>query len=259
MNASVKRFDTLLTARRLGAVVVLLAAWQLVVTLNIAPSMMPGVWQVFTAVFEVLFSSTFWGALARTMTAALSGWAIAAVIGIVFGLIIGAIPPVERALSVIIDFCRAFPVVALMPVVIMLLGTNIQMQILIVMLSCLWPVLVQAIYGSRRMESAVSDTVQVFRIPPLLRFRKVMLPAALPFIATGLRISASIAILSAVSVEVISQTPGVGRQITIAQELAQWDVAFAYLFFAGLIGWGIAAGLAALEKSLLKWNRLSDD
>ncbi len=259
MNTSTRRFDIMLAVRRIVAVVVLLALWQLVISLNLAPSMTPGAWDVLTSIWEVLISATFWGALLQTVTAALAGWAIAAVAGIVLGLLIGAMPPVDRATSVLVDFGRSFPVIALMPVVIMLLGTNIRMEIVIVALSCLWPVLVQTIYGSRRLESAVSDTVKVFRIPRPLYFRRVLLPSATPFIATGLRIAASISILIAVSVEVISQTPGMGRQITLAQELQKWDVAFAYLFFAGLLGWGIATGLSALEKRLLKWNRLSDD
>lgn len=259
MNTSTQRFDTMLAVRRIVAVVVVLALWQLVISLGLAPSMTPGAWDVLTAIWGVLVSPTFWGALAQTVTAALAGWAIAAVAGIVLGLVIGSMAPVDRATSVLIDFGRSFPVIALMPVVIMLLGTNIRMEIVIVGLSCLWPVLVQTIYGSRRLDAAVSDTVKVFRIPAMLRFRRVLLPAATPFIATGLRIAASIAILIAVSVEVISQTPGMGRQITLAQELQKWDVAFAYLFFAGLLGWGIATGLSFLETRLLKWNRLSDD
>lgn len=103
------------------------------------------------------------------------------------------------------------------------------------------------------------DTIRVFGIPRILWFRRVLLPGAMPFIATGVRISASIAILVAVGVEVLSQAPGIGRQITLAQESQDWDVAFAYLFFAGLIGWGIALGLQQIDARLLKWNRQTND
>ena len=63
----------------------------------------------------------------------------------------------------------------------------------------------------------------------------------------------------AVGVEVLSQAPGIGREITLAQESQDWDLAFAYLFFAGLMGWGIALGLQALEARFLKWNRQVND
>lgn len=141
----------------------------------------------------------------------------------------------------------------------MLLGSNTMMEIVVVSLSCLWPVLIQTIYGARRQEAAVADTVAVFRIPPMLRFTKVLLPSALPLIATGVRISSAIAILVAVGVEVISQAPGIGRQITLMQQAQRWDLAFAYLFFAGLTGWAIALLLQQAENRLLKWKRQNDD
>lgn len=259
MKTGTKGFDAKLLLRRLLAVAVLLAAWQGAILAGILPSMTPSPVAVISEIGQALISEIFWGALGQTVAAALTGWVIAAALGVLLGLIVGSFPPVDRATSVLIDFGRSFPVIALMPVVIMFLGANIRMEIVIVALSCLWPVLVQTIYGSRRMESAVADTIRVFRIPPLLRFRRVLLPAATPFIATGVRIAASISILVAVGVEVLSQTPGLGRQITLAQEIQRWDVAFAYLFFAGLLGWALAAGLAAAERGLLKWNRQADD
>jgi len=58
---------------------------------------------------------------------------------------------------------------------------------------------------------------------------------------------------------VLSQTPGIGRQITLAQQAQRWDSAFAYLFFAGLVGWGIASLLNYAEGRILTWNRQTND
>lgn len=243
--------------QRVIAIVVLLGVWVALVAVNLAPSMTPTPWAVVASIGATLFSSYFWVALLQTVSASLAGWLIAAVIGIVLGLIIGSLPPLERATSAVVDFGRSFPMIALLPVVILFLGANISMEIFMVTISCLWPVLIQTIYGTRRVEAALSDTARVFRIPLMLRFRRVYLPSASPFIATGLRISASIAVLVAVSTEVLSQNPGLGRQITLAQETQSWDVAFAYLFFTGMLGWGLAAGLNRLETRLLAWSRRS--
>jgi NitT/TauT family transport system permease protein len=221
--------------------------------------MTPGVAALVSSIGAALTSATFWSALAQTMTAAVSGWLIAVVVGTVLGLLIGSVRALDRSTSILIDFGRSFPVLALMPVVIMLLGATAQMETVVVALSCLWPVLVQTIYGARRMESAVVDTVRIFQIPAVLRFRRVLLPSATPFIATGVRISASISILVAVGVEVLSQAPGIGRQITLAQQAQRWDSAFAYLFFAGLVGWSIASLLNFAEGRILKWNRQAND
>jgi ABC-type nitrate/sulfonate/bicarbonate transport system permease component len=250
---------TRLIMLRIAAIAALLVLWQLIIASGALPSMLPGIIQIAQGIGVTLLSETFWQALGRTLVAALVGWAIASVTGVLLGLIIGPLKFLDRSTSVLIDFGRSFPVLALMPVVIMLLGSNTTMEIVVVALSCLWPVLVQTIYGARRQEAAVVDTVTVFRIPALLRFRRVLLPSALPFIATGVRISASIAILVAVGVEVISQAPGVGRQITLMQQAQRWDLAFAYLFFTGLVGWTVASLLQLGENRLLTWKRQSND
>ena len=165
----------------------------------------------------------------------------------------------DRSTSLIVEFGRAFPTIALMPVVMLLLGATMDMEITMVVLAAVWPVLVQSILGSRRLDPDIVSTAKVFRIPRGLWFRRVLLPAALPFIATGVRISASIAILAAVGVEVLTQVPGLGRLITLAQEAERWDNAFAYLFFAGVFGWLVASLLGWAESRLLRWNRQSDD
>lgn len=259
MNTSTRALDAGLAGKRLAAVAVLLAAWQAVIWSGTLPSMTPGVPAIVTAISSAFTSSLFWASLAQTMSAAVSGWLIAVTVGTVLGLFIGSIPMLDRSTSILIDFGRSFPVLALMPVVIMLLGATARMEITVVALSCLWPVLVQTIYGARRMDASVVDTARTFQIPRLLWFRRILLPSATPFISTGIRISASIAILVAVGVEVLSQAPGIGRQITLSQQEQRWDQAFAYLFFAGLVGWGIAALLSLVEGRLLRWNRQTND
>jgi len=244
-----------LAATRVGVVALLLGAWQLAYAAGALPEVAPDVAGIVAALAAVVSSGVFWTALGQTLLGAFAGWALAAVVGIVLGVAIGASGFLSRSTAVLVEFGRAFPMLALMPVVVLVVGVNSRMVILMVFLSCLWPILIQSIAGSRRQDQAVVDTVRVFRIAPFRRFRKVTLPAALPLISTGLRISASMSILVAVGVGVLSQSPGLGRQITMAQEASRWDVAFAYIIFAGLVGWGLNSAIAALEKNALTWNR----
>lgn len=251
--------DWSLTVQRLIALAVILLIWQLAVMSGILPGIAPGIPEIFTSIITVVTSSNFWSALGHTLFAASVGWLISCVLGIVLGLLIGTIRPLDRSTSLIVEFGRAFPTIALMPVMMLLLGATTNMEITMVVLAAVWPVLVQAILGSRRLDPGIVDTAKIFRIPKGLWFRRVLLPAAMPFIATGVRISASISILAAVGVEVLTQVPGLGRLITLAQEAERWDNAFAYLFFAGLFGWSVAALLTWIEGRLLAWNRQSDD
>lgn len=215
----------------------------------------PGIGTILGALGSVIMAPAFWQALGQTLWGAAAGWTLAAVTGTVLGVVIGTNGFLARSTEILVEFGRAFPMLAIMPVVVLVIGVNSRMEIMMIFLSCLWPILVQAIAGSRRQDKAVADTVEAFRIPAWLRFRKVTIPAALPLISTGLRIAASIAILVSVGVGVLSQTPGLGRQITLAQEASRWDLAFAYLLFAALVGWGVNSAIAAVEKGVLKWNR----
>ncbi|MGO1543791.1 MAG: ABC transporter permease [Gulosibacter sp.] len=258
-GAKPRRLDWKLLAQRILALIVIFALWELGVRTGIFPSMAPSVIDVITSIFTVLANPAFWSALINTLAASTTGWLIACASGIVLGLLIGTIRPLDRSTSLVVEFGRAFPTIALMPVVMLLLGATMTMEITMVVLAAVWPVLVQSILGSRRLDPNIVDTVKIFRIPKALWFTRVLLPSALPFIATGVRISASIAILAAVGVEVLTQVPGLGRLITLAQEAQRWDLAFAYLFYAGIFGWLIATLLNKGEGRLLAWNRRSDD
>lgn len=248
-----------LLAQRLLALAVFLVLWELAVSTGFLPSMTPGVLDVVAAIWSSVLNPTFWGALGQTLMAATAGWLISCVLGVVLGLLIGSIRWLDKSTGFMVEFGRAFPTIALMPVVMLLLGATTSMEITVVVMSAIWPVLVQSTLGSRRLDPSIVDTAKIFRIPKGLWFRRILLPAALPFIATGIRISASISILVAVGVEVLTQVPGLGRLITLAQEAQRWDMAFAYLIFAGLFGWAIAAVLSLAEGKLLAWNRRSDD
>ncbi|MEB7448198.1 ABC transporter permease [Arthrobacter koreensis] len=243
----------------IAVILLMLLAWQALVWLQLLPTMTPGVFEVLSAIINLVVSPAFWMSLWQSVSAAFIGWVIACVLAIVVGMLIGSNSFARQSTSVLLDFGRSFPTLALIPVVILLLGTSQQMKIIMVVLACFWPVVIQTVQGSKRIDPLVIDVARTYRTPPSLMFFRVRLPSALPFIATGVRISAAMAILVAVGVEVLSQAPGLGRQITLAQQGQNWDIAFANLFFAGLFGWAVTLLLAKAERRLLRWNRLGDE
>ena len=100
----------------------------------------------------------------------------------------------------------------------------------------------------------MNDTINSFRIPPSLRFRKVILPAAMPFIATGLRLSLSISILVAVAAEILTQVPGLGTQVSLSRTFNEVAIAFVYTIYAGLMGVILTGLWDLIEKRLLRWH-----
>lgn len=256
---SLKKSVPKLYVQRVIALAVIFLLWELGIVVGVLPEITPSIYEIVISVGGAFVSSNFWFALGHTMYAASLGWIISCLVGVTFGLLIGTIRPLYLSSSLLVEFGRAFPTIALMPVVMLILGATLQMKVTLVVLAALWPILIQSIQGARRLDPGITAATKVFQIPRGLWFRRVLLPAAMPFVATGVRISASISILSAVGVEVLTQVPGLGRLITLAQEAGRWDNAFAYLFFAGVFGWMIAALLNKAEHKLLAWNRQADE
>lgn len=193
-------------------------------------------------------------ALWYTLRDSLTGVAIAAFLAIPLGLLIGNSSKVEKSTRVILDFGRAFPAIALVPIFILIFGTNHTTKIIMIAIACFFPIIVQSIYGARRTEATMVDTIASFRIPPLLRFRKVVFPAALPFIATGLRLSLSISILVAVAAEILTQVPGLGTQVSLSRTFNEVAIAFVYTIFAGLMGVLLTGLWDIFERRLLSWH-----
>ncbi len=250
-----QRSTAALAVRRLLVIAVLIAVWQVCVLSGIAPALLPRMDDVAVAFVTILTRAEFWQALLQTVSAALAGVAIATVVGVPLGLLLGAIPVAERSARLVLDFGRSFPVIAVLPVLILVLGATWRMEVLVVALAAVWPILVQSLDGAKQMTSSAREMTRSYKIPPFLAFRRVLLPSALPMISTGLRIAIAIAILVAVAVEILSQTPGLGRLITLAQGGARWDLAIAYLILIGAFGWAVTSFLAWAESRLLRWNR----
>lgn len=242
------------TAQALVCALVL-ATWEGGARLGwIDPSLLPPPSDVARHVASLPTDPAFWTALGRTIASALLGLLTATVIGVPAGIAIGASPALYRSTRLLVDMGRSFPVVALMPVMVLLLGTTPRMLVVVATLATVWPILLQASYGARSIEPLVRDVARAFRIPARLRFTHVMLPTAAPFIATGIRIAATFALLVTIGVEILSATPGLGREIAQAQEGADFPLVMAYVFYCGLLGLVISSVLSRLERALLAWH-----
>ena len=218
------------------------------------PGVLPPVNAVAIAVVEVVARPEFAIAFGATIADALKGLLVAALFAIPLGILIGMVGVIERSTRVVLDFGRAFPVVALLPILVLLLGANGTMKSVAIGIACFFPILLQTIYGARRLDPTIVDTIRAYRIPFRLRFFKVLLPASVPFVATGMRIATTISILVAVGVEIVTLTTGLGNQIGLSRTYGELPFAFAYIVYAGLLGVGLTLIWDALESRLLAWH-----
>lgn len=221
------------------------------------PDVLPPVNEVLAALVTVLTRPEFFPALFATLLDSINGVIVAALFAIPMGILIGMFPSVEKATRTILDFGRSFPVVALMPIFVLIIGANSLMKVTTVAIACFFPILLQTIYGARRMEPTIVDTIASFRIPFRLRFFKVLLPAAAPFISTGVRLAISISILVSVGTEVIINLTGLGSQINLSRTYNEVAIAFSYVIYAGLLGVVLTAAWDFIDAKLLGWYHQS--
>jgi ABC-type nitrate/sulfonate/bicarbonate transport system permease component len=117
----------------------------------------------------------------------LGGWALAVLVGVPLGILIGRSRNLSEFFNPALQFLRAIPGPALIPVFIILLGTESTMRVTLIAFGCVWPILLNTIEGTRTVDPVQLDTVKAFRIPRHARLWRIVLPAAMPKIFAGMR------------------------------------------------------------------------
>jgi NitT/TauT family transport system permease protein len=180
---------------------------------------------------------------------------LASVIGVGLGLLLGSVPRINTAATLVVEFLRPLPGVALIPLAIALIGIDAQTKIALATFVSVWPIMFNTIYALRGIDPGLLETARSFRVPRWRRLTTITLPATLPFIITGIRFSTSIALVSLVSTEFLTGgTIGLGQFIyTEGSSAGRMDLVLAGTVFAGLLGLVANVGISGLQRWLLPW------
>jgi ABC-type nitrate/sulfonate/bicarbonate transport system permease component len=238
-----------------AGVIAVLAVLELVVRVGLIPSRyFPPMTKTFATLFDQLGQGSFWTAVLQTLEGWALGLGVAAVIAIPLGMLIGSNVFVYRGLRPIIEFLRPIPSVALIPLAILIYGTGMQSKVFLAAFASTWPLLIQSVYGVRDLDPVQRETALSFRIPLKDRLLRVSLPGAIPYIATGLRISSATALVLVVTAELVIGAPGLGRAINAARAGGVPDLMYALTIATGMLGWGLNVVLSWAERRALHWH-----
>lgn len=239
----------------LAGVATALAAGQILpATGAVDPRHLPTTGAVLTALADALARADFWRALADTLLAWGTGLAIAVAAGTLLGVLIGSAPPVRAATASTIEFLRPIPSVALIPLAILLYGTQLRSALLLIVYAAFWQVLVQVLAGVRDVDPVAADTARSLRLGPLGRLRHVTWPTALPYFMTGVRLAATVALVLAVTAGLVIGSPGLGLEIKVAQQSGAIERMYALIAVTGALGVLVNLGVRALERRALRWH-----
>ena len=215
---------------------------------------LPPTSRIAAALAEELGQPGFWVALGDTLEGWAIGLAVAVVAGIGLGVLVGSVPALRAATASTIEFLRPIPSVALIPLAVLLFGTDLRSKLLLVVYAPFWQVLIQVLHGVQDVDPVAMDTAHSYRLGRWSRVRHVVWPTTLPYAVTGVRLAASVALVLAVTAELIIGSPGIGKEIAVAQTSGAVPAMYALVVVAGLLGVGVNLLARTVERRLLAWH-----
>ncbi|GAA3987521.1 ABC transporter permease [Streptomyces sp. NBC_01352] len=211
--------------------------------------------RIADALADELADSAFWSALGDTLTGWALGLAIAACAGVVAGVVISVVPYLREATASTIEFLRPIPSVALIPLAVLLYGSELRSVLLLVVYASFWQILIQTLYGVQDVDPVAEETARSYGLGTWARVRHVLWPTALPYVMTGLRLAAAVALILAITAELVIGAPGLGARIAVAQNSQAVPEMYALIVVTGLLGLLINVGARTVERRALAWHQ----
>jgi ABC-type nitrate/sulfonate/bicarbonate transport system permease component len=232
-----------------------LALWEYVSRSGlISEQDLPAMTTTFQELWSMMHTKAFWTAFGQTVRGWALGLAIATALAVPIGIFLGSSQFAGRAFRIPIEFLRSIPSAALIPLLFLTLGTTLRSEIFLAAFGAFWPLLVQTIYGVRDVDPVALDTARSFGIGRLERLYRITLPSAVPYIATGLRISSAVALILAFTAELFMGIPGLGQIMNVAESFGLTVQVYAIALATGFLGLAIYIVFAALERWALRWH-----
>ncbi|TCJ97075.1 ABC transporter permease [Nocardia alba] len=242
-------------AKPLLAFVLLLGVWELAPRFGLVDEVfLPPFSTVVQAFVELAGNGQLAEHTSASLTRSVTGFSIALVIAVPVGIAIAWYKPVSDFINPVLELFRNTAALALLPVFVLILGIGETSKIALIGYATFFPILLNTITGVRTVDPLLVKSAVSLGFSPLRLFQKVILPAAIPSIFTGIRMAAAGSILVLIAAEMIGARAGLGYLITAAQQNFQIPQMYAGIVAISLIGLGFNFALVALERRLSRWR-----
>jgi NitT/TauT family transport system permease protein len=201
------------------------------------------------------------GGLLLSGEVALLGLAIAAVLGIACAIAMAQASWLERSLHPYLVILQTIPILAMVPLFGFWFGFGFFTRVLVCVLIALFPIVTNTLFGLRSVDEAYHDLFTLRRAGRLARLWKLQLPAALPDVFTGLRVSAGLSVIGAVVGDFFFRQgePGIGTLIDLYRSRLQSELLFAAVGLSSLLGLAVFLGFGALARRVTSWHAAARD
>jgi NitT/TauT family transport system permease protein len=232
-----------------------LALWEAAPRLGLVDEIfLPPFSVVAQAFADLVRSGEMWEHVSTSLTRSVTGFGLALVVAIPVGIAIAWYKPVAEFLGPILELFRNTAALALLPVFVLILGIGETSKIALVVYASFFPILLNTITGVRTVDPLLIKSAVSLGFSPIRLFEKVILPAAVPSIFTGVRMAAASSILVLIAAEMVGARAGLGYLITAAQQNFQIPNMYAGILAISVLGLTFNGLLVALERRLSRWR-----
>lgn len=240
----------------LVAPIVLIWLWEILSIKGVInPSIMPAPSRIFYTFKSMVANGELSKHLTVSVIRVAQGFIIGSILGIILGILMGLFDKINRICLLLVGILRPIPIIAWVPMLILWMGIDDASKITVIAIGSFWPVLINTINGIKSTDEKYLEVSYILEKSKIETLIKVVIPAALPSIFTGLRIGIGAAWMSVVGAEMIAAATGIGYLIMFARELSQPDVMLVGVFSIGVIGLVIDLSIVKIQSKLLGWNR----
>ena len=240
-------------------VLALLGLWQLSALYWIESSNWPTLGAIARAMGKGLASGELFTVFGSSLRLMGSGYAIGALLAVALGLLMAQVRLVQVALDPLVELLRPIPVPAIIPPLILVLGVDDALKVFIVAFSVFFPVLVNTAAGVRAVDPVALDVARTLRVGRVATLWHVVLPASLPWMLAGMRISLALALIVTVVAEMIAGSSGIGFHIMTMQYAMRADDMYAAIALLAATGYLLNRGFVAIEQRAIHWYLSGSD
>ena len=242
-------------SRGVAGIAVLALIWELFPRVGLLDSyFIPPLHVVLQAWWELVTSGELLRHLKASLLRSGAGFLLATTLAIPLGAAIAWYRPVRECFQPVLEVFRNTAALALLPVFTLILGLGETSKIAIVTYACFFPILLSTITGVATVDTQLLRSAKVLGLSPVATFRKVVFPAAIPTIFTGIRISGASAILVLIAAELVGANAGLGFLISYAQFNFLIPKMYAAILTTSALGLAVNYGLVGLERRFSRWR-----
>lgn len=214
---------------------------------------MPAPSKILSTFLSLVKSGQLWKNLSISLIRVLKGYAIAACLGIVLGILIGLFRHLNRLTDLLIQIIKPIPPIAWIPLVILWFGIGEEGKVFLIFLGGFFTILINVVDGIRQTDRKLIEVSRSMETPFLKHVFLLVIPHSAPNIFTGLRVGLSSCWMCVVAAELVSSTTGLGYMIMNARQFGQTDVVIVGMLTIGVLGKVMDSLLRVVEKAVIRW------